>query len=121
MKANDMTTTTKPQFTTEAITKEISTEAKTTQGNAFFNYFAAKNFTVKLQYGNQIKYKTGDKVSLTPCNGGFAMLDGYNCHCIEAIKLGGVETKALIVPADWIVRREFCIVREYKTTVWEIV
>ena len=121
MKANDMTTTTKPQFTTEAMTKEISTEAKTTQGDAFFNYFAAKNFTIKLQYGNQIKYKTGDKVALTPCDGGFTMLDGYRCCIIDAIKSGGVETNENIVPADWITRREFCIVREYKTTVWEIV
>jgi hypothetical protein len=115
-----MTPTTTPQFVTEVITKEINTEAKTTQGKTFFNYYAAKDFTVELHY-NTLNVKAGDKVQLEPCNGGFAVLDGYNCHLINAIEADGVKTKTHLVPADWITRREFCIVREYKTTIWEIV
>lgn len=114
-----MTPTTAPQFITEVTTKEINTEAKTTQGKAFFNYYAAKDFTLHLHY-QVLNYKAGDKVGLEPCDDGFAVLDGYRCHTIDAIEIDGVKTKTHIVPADWITRREFCIVREYKTTVWEV-
>jgi len=115
-----MTPTTAPEFTTTVTTKEINTEAKTTQGKAFFNYYAAKDFTVHLQYDQVREYKAGDKVSLEPCQDGFAMLDGYRCHIIDFIEIDGVKTRTHIVPADWIVRRQFCIVREYKTTIWEV-
>jgi hypothetical protein len=116
-----MTPTTQPEFTTEAITKEINTEAKTTQGKAFFNYYAAKDFTVHLQYDQVREYKAGDKVGVDCCqDDGFAMLDGYRCHIIDFIEADGVKTKTHFIPTDWIVRRQFCIVREYKTTIWEI-
>ncbi len=117
---NIMTPTTAPEFTTAAITKEINTEAKTTQGKAFFNYFAAKDFTVYLQYNQVREYKAGDKVGVDRCGDAFAILDGYRCHIIDFIEAGGVKTKTHLIPADWITRREFCIVREYKTTVWEV-
>ena len=116
---NTMIPTTRPRFVTEVITKEINTEAKTTQGKAFFNYHAAKDFTIEMHY-NTRTYKAGDRVALEPCGEGFAVLDGYNCHCIEAIEADGAKTKTHIVPADWVTRREFCIVREYKTTIWEV-
>jgi len=113
-------TTTAPRFTTKPILKEINTENKTTQGKTFFNYYAAKDFVVYLHYDQVREYKAGDKVGLEPCDGGFAVLDGYRCHIIDAIETGGVKTNTHIVPADWVTRREFCIVREYKTTTWEI-
>ena len=118
---NTMTPTTTPQFIKEVTTKEINTEAKTTQGKAFFNYFAAKDFTVYLQYNQVREYKAGDKVGVDRCGDAFAILDGYRCHIIDFIEAGGVKTKTHLIPADWITRREFCIVREYKTTIWEIV
>jgi hypothetical protein len=109
-----------PRFTTTPILKKIDTENKTTQGKAFFNFFAAKDFALHLPYNQVIRYKAGEKVLLEPCQEGFAMLDGYDCHIIDAIETGGVKTNTRIVPADWVTRREFCIVREYKTTTWEI-
>jgi hypothetical protein len=113
-------TTTAPRFTTTPILKEISTEVKTTQGKTFFNYYAAKDFTIRLQYDHVIQYKAGDRVALEPCKEGFGMTDGYRCHIIDAIEMDGVKTNTHIVPTEWITRREFCIVREYKTTVWEV-
>jgi len=115
-----MTTTTTPKFTTEVVTKAIDTETKTTQGKTFFNYFAAQDFTVYMHYNQVREYKAGDKVNLEPCKEGFAAVDGYGCHIIDAIETNGVKTNTHIVPAEWIIRREFCIVREYKTTVFEI-
>ena len=117
---NTMTPTTAPEFTTEAITKEINTEAKTTQGKAFFNYYAAKDFTLHLHH-QVLNYKAGDKVGVDRCGDDFAILDGYRCHLIDFIEADGVKTKTHLIPADWIVRRQFCIVREYKTTIWEII
>jgi len=115
-----MTPTAQPEFTTEKALKEINTEAKTTQGKAFFIYYAAKDFTVHLQYGQVLEYKAGNEVGLESCQEGFALLDGYSCHTIDAIEIDGVKTKTHFVPADWITRRQFCVVREYKTTTWEI-
>jgi hypothetical protein len=115
-----MTTTTAPQFATEVVTKAIDTETKTTQGKTFFNYFATQDFTLYLQYNQVRTYKAGDKVDVEPCKEGFGMIDGYRCHIIDAIETNGVKTNTHIIPTEWIVRREFCIVREYKTTVFEI-
>ena len=113
-------TTTAPRFATTPILKEIETENKTTQGKTFFNYYAAKDFTIHLQYNQVIQYKAGDRVALEPCKEGFGMLDGYRCHIIDAIETDGIKFNTHIVPTEWITRREFCIVREYKTTVWEV-
>jgi len=115
-----MTPTALPEFRNEYKVTPIDTTAKTTQGKAWFNYYAAKDFTVYLQYNQVREYKAGDKVSLEPCKEGFGMLDGYRCHIIDFIEADGVKTKTYIVPTDWITRRQFCIVREYKTTVWEV-
>lgn len=116
-----MTPTTQPEFTTVKTLKEINTEAKTTQGNAFFKHYAAKDFTVYLQYDQVFEYKAGDEVGVDCCqDDGFAILDSYRCHITDFIEADGVKTKTHLIPADWIVRRQFCIVREYKTTTWEI-
>ena len=113
-------TTTAPRFTTQPILKEVDTESKTTQGKTFFHHYAAKDFTVYGVYGYVQEYKVGERVNLQPHNGNFTLLDGYGCCVIDAIETDGVKTETMIVPADWITRREFCIVREYKTTTWEI-
>ena len=116
---NTMTPTTAPEFSTEAITKEINTEAKTTQGRAFFNYYATKDFTVVIFYNQVRKYKAGDPVSVDRCGDAFTIRDGYGT-IVDEIEADGVKTRTHLIPADWITRRQFCIVREYKTTTWEI-
>jgi hypothetical protein len=113
-------TTAAPRFTTKPILKEIDTENKTTQGKTFFRHYAAKDFTIYGHYGYIQAYKVGDEVNLERCNGNFTLLDGYGCYIIDAIETDGVKTEAMVVPADWITSREFCVVREYKTTIWEI-
>ena len=115
-----ITTTTTPKFTTEVVTKAIDTEVKTTQGKTFFEYYAAKDFVVHLQYNQIREYKVGDKVNLERCKEGFVALGGYRCHLIDVIETDGTKTNTHIVPTEWVTRREFCIVREYKTTVFEI-
>ena len=113
-------TTAAPRFTTKPILKEIDTENKTTQGETFFRHYAAKDFTIYGHYGYIEAYKVGDEVNLACYEGNFTLLDAYHCFVIDAIETEGVKTNTHIVPADWVTRREFCIVREYKTTTWEI-
>lgn len=122
-KLTTMIPTAKPQFrNADLITQEIDTTAKITQADAFFKHYATKDFTVHLQYGQTHAYKAGDQVNLEKCGEGFALLDGYGCHVIDAIEADGVKTdRCHVVPADWVTSRQFCIVREYKTTIWEIV
>jgi hypothetical protein len=117
---NTMTPTTAPEFTTAAITKEINTEAKTTQGKAFFNYYAAKDFTVYMHYNDVRTYKAGEQVGVERCGDAFTVRDGYGT-IVDEVEADGVKTKTHLIPADWIVRRQFCIVREYKTTIWEVI
>jgi len=113
-------TTTAPRFTTKPILKEIDTENKTTQGQTFFRDYAAKDFTIYGHYGYIQAYQAGDEVNLARCDGNFTLLDGYGCCIIDAIETDGVKTETQFVPADWVTRRQFCVVREYKTTTWEI-
>jgi hypothetical protein len=117
---NTMTPTTAPEFTTAAITKEINTEAKTTQGKAFFNYYAAKDFTVYMHYNHVRTYKAGEQVGVERCGDAFTVRDGYGT-IVDEVEADGVKTKTHLIPADWITRRQFCIVREYKTTIWEVI
>ena len=114
-----MTPTTQPEFTTEKALKEINTEAKTTQGKAFFNYYAAKDFTVYMHYNQVRTYKVGDELDVDRCGDNFTVCDSYGT-IVDEIEADGVKTKTHWIPADWITRRQFCIVREYKTTTWEI-
>ena len=116
---NTMRPTTAPEFTTEVITKEINTEAKTTQGKAWFNYYAAKDFTVYMHYNYVRTYKVGDQVDVDRCGDAFTIRDGYGT-IVDEVEADGVKTRTHLIPADWITRRQFCIVREYKTTVWEV-
>ena len=113
-------TTTAPRFTTQPILKEVDTESKTTQGKTFFRYYAAKDFSIYGHYGYMKAYEAGDEVNLECGDGNFTLLNGYGGCIIDAIETDGVKTETTFVPADWITCREFCIVREYKTTTWEI-
>ena len=72
-----MITTTAPKFTTEVVTKAIDTEVKTTQGKTFFEYYAAKDFVVHLQYNQAREYKVGDKVKVHNAAGQTTYEDVY--------------------------------------------
>jgi hypothetical protein len=52
---------------------------------------------------------------------GFYMVDGYNCHTIEGFIRNGKQEKGNHLPLDLFERKEYAIVREYKTTLWEII
>jgi hypothetical protein len=90
----------KPQF--EAIALE--TTGKATE-KFEVKYFAKEEIVCERAY-NTRTYNVGDEIGGTPMNEGLHQYDGYVNN---------------VIPWDKITTKTFCIVREYKTTVFEIV
>ena len=115
------TPTAAPKFKNQALTLEpIKTEVKTTQADTFIEYTLNQNITIQYLYA-QKEYQAGDKLPVRKGEQGFYILDGYNCHEIEGYILNGQEEKTHYLPLDLLARREYAIVREYKTTLWEVI
>lgn len=115
------TPTTAPQFKNEALVLEpIKTEVKTTQANAFFEHTLKEKITVQFAYTKQ-EYEAGEKLAVRKDPEGFYMLDGYNCHVIEGFTRNGKEEKTHYLPEELFETKQYAIVREYKTTLWEII
>lgn len=121
MKTLPNTPTTAPQFKNEALILEpIKTEVKTTQANAFFEYTLKQNITIQFGYTKE-EFQIGDKISVRKAEEGFCILDGYNCHTIDGFILNGKEEKTHYLPVELFETKQYTIVREYKTTLWEII
>ena len=100
----------------------VSTEVKTTQSNTSIRYSATRDFTLLLPHKSKREYKVGDWVNISDISdAGAYWLDGYRCHLIDGYWVGEEFTKSNYFPAEFVQKRLFCIVREYKTTEWEIV
>ena len=117
---NTDTPTAAPQFRdNNVVAVPINTETKTTQAQTFANHFAAVDF--ELDFGYHITaYKAGEKIGVGKYHDGYTILDGYGCHAFNAVIVNGVRTETLFIPAGLLIERTFSIVREYKTTTWEI-
>ena len=116
----DNTPTTTPSFKNKALVLEpIKTETKTTQGDSFFEHTLKQNITVQYTY-TKAEYQAGDKLSVQKDPEGFYMLDGYKCHAIEGYTLNGKEERTNYLPLELFETKQYVIVREYKTTQWEI-
>lgn len=94
----------KPQYTAIAIDTTSKATAKYET-----KYFAKIEFTRDYGYGQVKTYAVGDEIS------GVAMKDGLAQYC----NYGSVIEN--LIPWDQITKKTFCTMREYKTTVWEIV
>jgi hypothetical protein len=115
------TPTAAPKFKNQALTLEpIKTETKTTQADTFIEYTLKQDITIEFPY-NKKEYKTGDKLPVRKADQGFCILDGYDCHVIEGYTLNGQEEKTHYLPTELLERKEYAIVREYKTTLWEVI
>ena len=115
------TPTTAPKFKNQALVLEpIKTETKTTQADTFIEYTLKQNITIKFFYFEK-EYQIGDKPPVLKREQGFCILDGYNCHEIKGYILNGKEEKTQYLPVEFFERKEYAIVREYKTTLWEII
>lgn len=115
------TPTTAPQFRDETLTAvPIKTETKKTQANAFTEYTFKEAITVQFVYTKK-EYQAGDKLGVQKDEQGFFMLDGYNCHVIAGFTRNGKEEKTHYLPLDLFEAKTYAIVREYKTTLWEII
>ena len=117
---NENTPTVAPKFNSDSVVATpIKTEVKTTQATTFSKAFATADFELVFHYSTS-QYKVGDEISVSKFKEGYTMLDGYGCHLFEEIIINGVKTKTFYIPNELIKERQFTIVREYKTTVWEI-
>ena len=115
------TPTAAPQFKNETLVLEpIKTEVKTTQANAFFEHTLKEKITVQFVYTKQ-EYEAGEKLAVRKDPEGFYMLDGYNCHVIEGFTRNSKEEKTHYLPEELFETKQYAIVREYKTTLWEII
>ena len=120
MKTN--TPTAAPKFrNANIVATPLDTVVKATQADTFDNYFVTADF--KLVFGFLVKEcKAGDNINVETIAGhlGYTILDGYRCHTFTAVIVDGVRTETHFIPIDLIKVRRFTIVREYKTTTWEI-
>jgi len=114
--------TTKPQLRGKEFTfVPVNTETKTTQTQTFKKFEAVKAFMIELPYNSKRVYEIGDLVPIgREEEKGYPMVDGYNCHMIDAVTVEGIRTITNFIPKELIKERLFSIVREYKTTTWEI-
>ena len=121
MTDTDTIPTAAPQFrSNDIVAIPLETKVKNTQERTFANFYAAADF--ELDFGHHITaFKRGEKVAAQKCHDGVTILDGYGCHAFNAVIVNGVRTKNLFIPAQLLTERRFTIVREYKTTTWEIV
>jgi len=116
------TPTAAPKFKNQALTLEpIKTETKTTQANTFIEYTLKQDITIQFVYTINKEYQAGDKLPVRKADQGFCILDGYDCHVIEGYTLNGQEEKTHYLPTELLERKEYVIVREYKTTLWEVI
>jgi len=116
----ETTPTTAPSFKNKDLVFEpVKTETKTTQADSFFEHTLKENITVQFVH-TKCEYKIGDKLPVRKDPEGFYMLDGYGCHVIEGFTRNGKEEKTHYLPLELFETKQYAIVREYKTTVWEI-
>jgi len=114
------TPTSAPQFKDKALVAEhVETQIKTTQGNTYFQHTLKEDITVQYTYTKR-EYAAGITLPVRKDEKGFYMLDGYNCHEIEGYILDGIEEKTNYLPLELFETKQYVIVREYKTTAWEI-
>jgi hypothetical protein len=115
------TPTTAPKFKNQALVLEpIKTEVKTTQANTFIEYTLKQKITIQFPYIKK-EFQAGSKLPVRKTEQGFCILDGYNCHEIDGYILNGQEQKTPYLPLELFERKEYTIVREYKTTLWEVI
>ena len=121
MTDTDTIPTAAPQFrSNDIVAIPLETKVKNTQERTFANFYAAADFELDFDY--HIKaFKKGERVPAEKLNGGYTILDGYGCHAFTAVLVNGVKRRNLFIPAQLLTERRFTIVREYKTTTWEIV
>lgn len=116
----DNTPTTAPSFKNKALVVEpVKTETKTTQADSFFEHTLKQNITVQYTYTKK-EYEAGTKLPVRKDPEGFYMVCGYGNHMIEGYTLNGKEEKTNYLPLELFETKQYAIVREYKTTVWEI-
>lgn len=116
----ETTPTTAPQFKNPNLVVEpVKTETKTTQGNTFDEHILKEKITVQYVYTKR-EYLAGEKLPVLKEEEGFYMLDGYGCHQIEGFTRNGKEEKTHYLPEELFETKRYAIVREYKTTLWEI-
>jgi hypothetical protein len=114
------TPTIAPSFKNKNLVLEpIITETKTTQGDSFFEYILKQPITIQYTYSEK-EYEECDKLPVKKDKEGFYMLDGYRCHVIEGYTLNGKKEKTNYLPVELFEVKQYAIVREYKSTVWEI-
>jgi hypothetical protein len=115
------THTTAPQFRNPNVVAEaVSTETKTTQGNTFAEHTLKEKVTVQYTY-TKVEYEAGAKVpELMKGKEGFYRVCGYGNHMIEGFTRNGKEEKTNYLPLELFETKRYAVVREYKTTVWEI-
>ena len=116
----DTTSTSAPQFKDKNLVVEpVKTDIKTTQSNTFIERTLKENITVQYPY-LKVEYQAGDKLAICKDQKGFYMVDGYGCHEIFGFTRNGKEEETNYLPLDLFETKEYVIVREYKTTTWEI-
>jgi len=114
------TPTAAPQFKDKALVAEpVETQTKTTLGNTFFQHTLKENITIQCTYTKH-EYAAGTTLPVRKDEKGFYMLDGYSCHEIEGYILDGKEEKTNYLPLELFETKQYAVVREYKTTSWEI-
>jgi len=114
------TPTTAPSFKNKALIVEpVQTQTKTTQGTSFFEHVLKENITIQFRYV-KAEYQAGQIPNVQKSEEGFYMVDGYGCHEIEGYTLNGKTEKTNYLPVELFETKQYAIVREYKTTVWEI-
>ena len=100
----------------------VSTEEKTTQSDTVTRYSAARNFALVFRDGNKKDFQVGDWVDgFRIEKENFSMLDAYNYDRISGYEIDGEFFETRLVPMDFLKKRFFSVVREYRVTEWEIV
>ena len=117
----DTIPTAAPQFrNNDIVAIPLETKVKNTQERTFSNFYAAADF--ELDFGYHITaFKKGERVPAQKFRDGITLLDGYKCYAFNGVLVNGIKTENHFIPAELLTERRFTIVREYKTTTWEIV
>lgn len=104
----DITATAAPDIKDTFTATALDTTVKTTEKYET-KYFAKVEFTCDYGYGQVKTYAVGDEV------GGIATKQGIAQYGCDGAFIEHV------IPWEKITVKTFCTVREYKTTVWEVV
>ena len=116
----DTTPTSAPQFKDKNLVVEpVKTDIKTTQGDVYYERILKENITVQYPYTKE-EYEAGTILNLFKDSRGFYMVDGYGCHTIDGYTRNGKKEKTNYLPLELFETKQYAIVREYKTTTWEI-